>query len=92
MEKDGMLVTIFKKIFGTKNDRELRQMRKVVDRISANEDQLKSLNPQVLRAQTDLLRQRLVEGETLDQICQMLSLWSEKPHSEPWGCAISMCK
>ena len=63
-----MLVTIFKKIFGTKNDRELRQMRKVVDRISANEDQLKSLNPQDLRAQTDLLRQRLVEGETLDQI------------------------
>ena len=63
-----MLVTIFKKIFGTKNDRELRQMRKIVDRISANEDQLKSLNPQDLRAQTDLLRQRLVEGETLDQI------------------------
>jgi len=63
-----MFGNILKKIFGTSNDRELRSMRKVVAKISALEEGLTELNDEDLRAQTGLLRERLVAGETLEDV------------------------
>ena len=63
-----MFGNILKKIFGSSNDRDVRKMRKIVTKINALEEGLQSLNDQDLREQTSLLRERLVAGETLDQI------------------------
>ncbi|MDG2502050.1 MAG: preprotein translocase subunit SecA [Porticoccaceae bacterium] len=63
-----MFGNILKKVFGTSNDRELRSMRKTVSKINALEEGLKALNDADLRAQTGLLRERLAQGETLDQV------------------------
>ena len=63
-----MFGKLIKKLFGTSNDRDLRQMRKVVSKINALEDHLKTLNDADLRAQTTVLRDRLAGGETLDEL------------------------
>ena len=63
-----MFGKILKKVFGTSNDRELRGMRKIVTKINALEEGLKALSDIDLKAQTTVLRERLAQGETLDQI------------------------
>ena len=63
-----MFGKLIKKVFGTSNDRDLRQMRKVVSKINVLEDHLKTLNDADLRAQTTVLRDRLAGGETLDEL------------------------
>ena len=63
-----MLISTVKKIFGTRNDRELKRMRRVVARISALEEAMQALDDNALRAKTDEFRSRLREGEQLDQL------------------------
>ena len=63
-----MLISTVKKIFGTRNDRELKRMRKVVARINALEEAMQGLDDNALRAKTDEFRSRLNEGEKLDQL------------------------
>ena len=63
-----MLISTVKKIFGTRNDRELKRMGKVVARINALEDTMQALDDDELRAKTDEFRARLGDGETLEQL------------------------
>ncbi len=63
-----MLLSTVKKIFGTRNDRELKRMRKVVARINVLEEAMQALDDNALRAKTDEFRSRLSEGEKLDQL------------------------
>ena len=63
-----MLISTVKKIFGTRNDRELKRMRKVVARINALEEAMQALDDNALRAKTAEFRSRLDEGEKLDQL------------------------
>lgn len=63
-----MLGTIAKKIFGSKNDRELKRMRKIVRQINSHEESMQSLSDEQLRAKTEELRERLDKGETLNQL------------------------
>ncbi|MEY2801508.1 MAG: putative preprotein translocase SecA subunit, partial [Pseudomonadota bacterium] len=55
-------------IFGSRNDRLLKQYRKTVDRINALEPQLEALSDEALRARTQELRDRVAGGETLDAL------------------------
>ncbi|MFO7831748.1 MAG: preprotein translocase subunit SecA [Desulfuromonadaceae bacterium] len=57
-----------KKIFGTKNERELKRMQVVVDKINAQEEQIKELDDETLQGKTSEFRQRLEQGEKLDDI------------------------
>ena len=63
-----MFISTMKKIFGTRNDRELKRMRKVVARINALEEAMQAMDDNALRAKTDEFRSRLSEGEKLDQL------------------------
>ncbi len=63
-----MITTTMKKIFGTRNDRELKRMGKVVRQINALEEGMQALDDAALAAKTDEFRQRLAAGATLDQI------------------------
>ncbi|MEL7045191.1 MAG: preprotein translocase subunit SecA, partial [Pseudomonadota bacterium] len=63
-----MINKALKKVFGTRNDRELKRMRKTVRRINALEDDLKALSDADLAAHTDKFRERLGEGTSLDDI------------------------
>ncbi|HEY1750887.1 MAG TPA: preprotein translocase subunit SecA [Caulobacteraceae bacterium] len=57
-----------KKVFGSSNDRQVRQMLQRVTRITALEPQMAALSDDQLRAKTDEFRSRLAAGETLDQL------------------------
>lgn len=63
-----MITTTMKKIFGTRNDRELKRMGKVVRQINALEEGMQALDDAALAAKTDEFRQRLAAGATLNQI------------------------
>lgn len=55
-------------LFGSRNDRVLRQLNKVVAQIAALEPAMQALSDADLRARTEQFKQRLGNGETLDQV------------------------
>ncbi|ODV14392.1 MAG: preprotein translocase subunit SecA [Rhodanobacter sp. SCN 68-63] len=55
-------------LFGSRNDRVLRQLSKSVARINALESEYTALGDDALRGKTDEFKQRLAAGETLDQL------------------------
>ncbi|HET9867019.1 MAG TPA: DEAD/DEAH box helicase, partial [Nitrospira sp.] len=63
-----MLDTLLRKVFGSKNDRELKQLQPVVDEINQLESALTSLSSEDLRAKTGEFRERLDQGASLDDI------------------------
>ena len=63
-----MLAKLLKNVLGSSNDRQLRPIRKLVNEINALEDNFKSLSDGDLYNQTDRFRDRLVKGETIDQL------------------------
>ncbi len=63
-----MLGTFVRKIFGSKNDREVKRMLKAVAAINQQESTLESLTDEALAAKRDEFRERITAGETLNQI------------------------
>jgi len=63
-----MVQTLLKKIFGTKNEREMKRLWPMVDKINALEPQFVSLSDPQLREKTSEFKKRLEEGESLDDI------------------------
>ncbi|MCP5371374.1 MAG: preprotein translocase subunit SecA [Hyphomicrobiales bacterium] len=63
-----MLGAIAKRLFGSANERYLKQLDKDVRAINDLEPELEALDDDALRARTDQFRQRLEAGETLDDI------------------------
>ena len=63
-----MATNFLTKIFGSRNDRLLKQYRKTVDRINAMESKLEGLSDEQLRGQTDELKARVAGGESLDAV------------------------
>jgi preprotein translocase subunit SecA len=62
------MVAILKKIFGTKNERELKRLWPLVESINALESDFSPLTDTQLRERTDEFRKRLDQEETLDEI------------------------
>ncbi|MCB1615112.1 MAG: preprotein translocase subunit SecA, partial [Pseudomonadales bacterium] len=63
-----MLLKVLKKVVGSKNDRELKRLQKVVNKINGLEEEIQSLSDEQLSAKTPEFKQRLAEGETLDKL------------------------
>ncbi|MBE6718033.1 MAG: preprotein translocase subunit SecA [Ruminococcaceae bacterium] len=61
-------MSIFNKIFGTYSDRQLKPIISIVDKIDALESEYSSKSDEELRETTDKLKNRLQNGETLDDI------------------------
>ena len=62
------MFSLLKKIFGSSNDRLLKQLRRHVVQINGLEPQVQALSDDDLRAKTDVFKARLADGETLDQL------------------------
>ena len=63
-----MFANILKSVFGSKNDREIRKMRKIVSKINALEAGLGELDDADLKAQTLRLREKLDAGKSVDDL------------------------
>ncbi len=55
-------------LFGTYSDRQIKKIMPVVKRVNALADKYKAMSDAEMRAQTDIFKKRLAEGETLDDI------------------------
>ncbi len=63
-----MIATLLSKIFGTKNERVLKSMRPMVDRINSLEESVSALPDDRLAAKTVEFRERVAKGEPLDDL------------------------
>ena len=63
-----MIGGLLKKIFGTKNDREIKALTKEVEKINALESEYEKLSDEELKNKTNIFKERLKNGETLDDI------------------------
>ncbi|OWY40842.1 preprotein translocase subunit SecA [Xenophilus sp. AP218F] len=63
-----MISSLLKKVFGSRNDRLLKQFRQTVVRINALEQGLQALSDEALAGKTAEFKQRLAGGETLDAL------------------------
>ncbi len=63
-----MLASLIGGIFGTKNERELKRMRKIVEKVNALEPTISALSDADLSAKTEEFKQRYNKGESLDKL------------------------
>ncbi|MFP6804010.1 MAG: preprotein translocase subunit SecA [Pseudomonadales bacterium] len=63
-----MVLQVLSKVFGSKNERELKRMRKTVLRVNVLEDDIEKLSAEALIAQREKLKSRLEAGESLEDI------------------------
>jgi len=67
-ERGSPMFGLVKKIFGDPNERELKRMYKIVEKINALEPEYEKLSDDELRGKTVEFRQRFQNGETLDSL------------------------
>src|SRR5256885_5159297 len=60
--------TLLAKVVGTQNERELKRLRPIVAQVNALEPGINALADEQLRAKTAELKQRVANGETLDEL------------------------
>ena len=63
-----MIGSVLKKIVGSKNERDLKRLQLIAEQINALEPEISSLTDAALTAKTDEFRDRLANGETLDDL------------------------
>jgi len=63
-----MFAPLLKKLFGSKNEREVKRMLKTVGIVNAHEEKMVALSDEQLRAKTAEFQARVAKGETLDQL------------------------
>lgn len=63
-----MFAPLLKKLFGSKNEREVKRMAKAVQAVNALEEQMVALSDEQLRGKTEEFKARLAQGETLDKL------------------------
>ncbi len=63
-----MVTNLIKKLFGSRNERLLKKMRKVVAEINGLEESVSALSDEELKGKTEAFRQRVAEGASLDSL------------------------
>jgi len=63
-----MITKIVEAIFGTKSERDIKKIQPLVERINSFESEIRALSDEQLKSKTEGFRNRLKEGETLDDI------------------------
>ncbi|OYY05521.1 MAG: preprotein translocase subunit SecA [Mehylophilales bacterium 35-46-6] len=63
-----MISTLFKKLFGSRNERLVKQYAQKVQQINALEPAMQALSDEALRAKTAEFKQRYIDGESLDKL------------------------
>jgi preprotein translocase subunit SecA len=73
-----MISGLLKKIVGSKNDRELKRIQSYVERINQLEPDIKNLSDELLRKKTSAFKERLNNGEPLEEIlCEAFAVVRE---------------
>ena len=84
-----MLIKLLTKVFGSRNDRTLRRMRKVVNIINAMEPEMEKLSDEELKGKTAEFRARLEKGEVLENLIPEAFAWCVRQVSASLVCVTS---
>ncbi|MEE9566638.1 MAG: hypothetical protein V3W17_03980, partial [Desulfobacteria bacterium] len=63
-----MIGNVLKKVFGSKNERELNKLTPIVEQINALEQETQALSDDQLRAKTKAFKERIDQGASLDEL------------------------
>jgi len=63
-----MVTNLFKKMFGSRNERYLKQINKIVQKVNALDEDIAKLSDEALQSKTDEFRKRYQDGESLDNM------------------------
>jgi len=63
-----MIFNFLTKVFGSKNERELKKLQPVVEAINSLEQKMRAMNDEQLKAQNHLFKERFEKGESLEDI------------------------
>jgi preprotein translocase subunit SecA len=63
-----MVMSFLTKVFGSKNERDLKKMQPAVERINALEPAAEAMTDEELRSQTGRFKERVERGEPLDDL------------------------
>ena len=74
-------------LFGSRNERVLRQLSRSVTRINALESEFEKLGDDALRGKTDEFKQRIANGESLDKLLPERLPWCARRPSGRSACA-----
>ena len=86
------LGTIARKVFGTPNDRRVKSVRPLVDKINALEPEFQALDDAGLKAKTAEFRERLAKRrDASTTCCPRPSPTPARPPAAPSACARSTC-
>ena len=78
-----MLGAIAKKLFGSKNERDLKKLEPLVQAVNELEPNFTTLTDEAIRLKTEEFKERLSNGETVDDFFLKLSHLPVKPLSGP---------
>lgn len=83
---------LFKKIFGSKNERYLRRLRPQVQRINALEEQMRALEDADLPARIVQYKTAVQEqGQSLDALLPKFLPWCARLRAACWACGTMTC-
>ena len=86
------LGTLARKVFGTPNDRRVKSLRPLVDKINALEPEFRALDDAGLKAKTDEFRERFTTtARASTTCCPRPSPTPARPPAAPSACAPSTC-
>ncbi|MDH0188634.1 preprotein translocase subunit SecA [Stenotrophomonas sp. GD03993] len=63
-----MINSLLTRVFGSRNERQLRQLNRIVAKINALEPEIEKLSDEQLQAKTPEFKQRIANGEALDKV------------------------
>ncbi|MBW1962909.1 MAG: preprotein translocase subunit SecA, partial [Deltaproteobacteria bacterium] len=63
-----MILNFLTKVFGSKNERELRKLQPYVEKVNALEPEMQAKSDEQLRAQTGKFKERLAQGASMEDI------------------------
>jgi len=61
-------MSLYEKIFGTYSQRELKRVNPIADKVMALDEEMQKLSDSELKAKTKEFKERIANGETLDEL------------------------
>jgi len=86
-----MLNSLLTSVFGSRNERLLKQLSGLVKKINALEPQMQALSDEALQARTAEFKARHEKGESLDKLLPEAFAVCREASVRVFGCAISTC-
>lgn len=81
-------MSLMEKIFGDLNEKEVKKVSKIADKVMAYDEEYQKLTDQELRDKTQEFKKRIQEGEHWTHCCRRPLQYAERAHGGAWDEAL----